>query len=119
MIKRRVLVVDDEPSMLELLTELLTALGQQARGVPPADARAALAAGPWDVLLVDLALPPNDGTELIAWAKARWPGLRCVLYSAQPDTAAIARLAQTVGADAWLPKPFDLAALAVAVGGEG
>nr|HMR06190.1 response regulator [Polyangiaceae bacterium] len=62
----RVLVIDDEPSILSTLKKALTLEGYEvdvAGGVALAQER--LAARGYDVLLLDVALPDGNGLELL------------------------------------------------------
>jgi DNA-binding response OmpR family regulator len=60
-----VLVVDDEPEILELLRDLLEIEGFRARtAAGPEEALAAIAEGPVDCLLLDVMLPGMSGFEL-------------------------------------------------------
>lgn len=73
----RILLLDDDTFMLELLTEMLDSLGY--RNVrAESDARVALAALPGfapDLLICDLSMPEMDGIEFLrAAAEARFAG---------------------------------------------
>lgn len=73
----RILLLDDDTFMLELLTEMLDGLGY--RNVrAESDARAALAALPAfapDLLICDLSMPEMDGIEYLrAAAEAKFQG---------------------------------------------
>jgi CheY-like chemotaxis protein len=102
-----VLVVDDEPAIVDLLCEVLAGAGY--RVVAARDGEEALAAaqrvGP-DVVLSDVTMPRLDGTELAARLAPR--GIPVVLMSAQsqlppsPTTPV-------------LTKPFDLDAVLAVV----
>lgn len=102
----RVMVVDDH----EFFRSGVTAWLQQQRGIvyggeagSLAEARAGLAAGPADVLLLDLGLPDGDGIDFIREATALRPGLRVIVLS-QRDEAVFAERAIRNGARAYLMK---------------
>jgi len=91
----RVLVVDDEPGLAELV-----GLWLEASGCEIATARSAiealdnLARGVFDVLFTDVSMPGGmDGFELAAEAIRRWPALKVAFGSAHawqsPDGAAL------------------------------
>jgi len=78
------------------------------RAVPdPQEALRALAEQPFHVLVTDLRLPGMSGLELIRRARLAQPSLRVVLMSAFGEPKDIVE-AMRLGADDFLPKPFDL-----------
>jgi PAS domain S-box-containing protein len=103
-----VLVVDDEPSVRETLTEMVEALGHR---VTPADggraALARLAAHPFDVVFTDLSMPGMDGWELAGEVRRLSPPTRiCIVTGYGKDTPRPAR--GNDPADIVIGKPFDL-----------
>lgn len=79
---KRILVVDDEPYALEALLELLGAAGFDVTGC--ATARAAeleLARQTFDVLLTDIVLKNESGTDLAKFASHHQPDLNVLLMS--------------------------------------
>lgn len=73
----RILVVDDEPTILDLLIEVL---GQAGHRVDTADngeeARRKVTAGEYDLVLTDVRMPQMDGVELYRTVLANKPALR-------------------------------------------
>ena len=68
----RVLVVDDDPSYLTILERLCASCGAEVVTASNAEAaRAAIAAGEFDLLLLDLQLERQEGLGLIAEVEAR------------------------------------------------
>lgn len=102
----QVLVVDDEPAILRLVSAILERGG--FRAAPVATARKALAAAerdPPDAAIVDLGLPDMDGIELVAALRQR-TGAPLIVLTARDATAdKIAAL--DLGADDYVVKPFD------------
>ena len=103
----RVLFVDDDPSLLTLLRttfELIDIEIDEAGTV--AEATAAIAARPPDVVVLDIGLPGEDGLSLCRRLKAddatSWIGI--VLLTGAGEEAAVP--AKEAGADAFLRKPF-------------
>lgn len=98
----RVLVVDDDPSVVTLLERVLQADGH---GVITArtglEATFKLQAYAFEVLLVDKHLPDLHGGLLIELARGLQPGIAVVLTTARTDPFHT-RLAY----DAFLPKPY-------------
>jgi len=114
----RVLVVDDEPTVLELASSRLSAAGL---GVLSArDGLEALShlrrRGPFDVLVTDLVMPGIDGLQLAREAGEIQPGIEVLMISGHgPDVL------RDYGVDVeqvrFLAKPFRLVELVRAVGG--
>lgn len=102
------LLVEDKDSFRRLLTQALAGSVWTVRAVAdPREALAALEAEPFQVLVTDLRLPGISGLELIRRARRLQPGLRVVLMSAFGEPRDIVE-AMRLGADDFLPKPFDL-----------
>jgi CheY-like chemotaxis protein len=104
----RVLVVDDDPDIRELLCAVLQDDGWEAR--PAANGKAALAVlEHWnpDLIVLDLMMPVMDGWTFADRMHERWQ-IPIVVLSAANNVAAHA---QKLGAVAVVPKPFDIAQL--------
>lgn len=105
---RRILIVEDEPSLLELLSLYFSAkLGWEV--VAAGSGAAALEAfesGEFQVLLADVDLGGGlDGIEVAQRLRRRHPPLKVVIMSGEPANEAKVRKAK-VGD--FMPKPFDL-----------
>ncbi|WP_305784117.1 response regulator transcription factor [Symbioplanes lichenis] len=104
----RILVVDDEPALTELLTLALSYEGWEVRSAGDGAAALELATlFPPDAVLLDMMLPDLDGVELLRRLRATWPALPMMFVTArdsEEDRAAGLR----AGADAYLTKPFGL-----------
>ena len=100
------LIVDDDPSLRELVGDHLTRYGLQARLADSAAAmHAELARGGIDVLLLDLMLPDGDGIELCRELR-RHSRMPVIMLTAQGDP--ISRvLGLEMGADDYVAKPFE------------
>jgi two-component system OmpR family response regulator len=104
-----VLLVDDDPTLHDLLTILLTPEGCTLTCVGTARAaRARLEEGGIDLLLLDLNLPDENGLALCSELRATWwkQDLPIVVLSGLSDPDWLAR-ACYAGADEYLVKPFD------------
>lgn len=110
----RVLVADDEDDIRDLVCLAVgRAGGLVLRSV--ADGNAALAAARADLpqlAVLDVSMPGATGLEVCAALRAdpTTAGIAILLLSAGASTADIAR-GLAAGADAYLPKPFSVAAL--------
>lgn len=104
----RLLLVEDKDSFRRLLVQALAdSPWSVAAFADPADALHSLASTSYDVMVTDLRLPTLSGLELIRQAKRLQPALRVVLMSAFGEPKDIVE-AMRLGADDFLPKPFDL-----------
>ncbi len=104
----RLLLVEDKDSFRRLLVQALADSPWEVSAFgDPREGLAALEAGSFDVLVTDLRLPTFSGLELIQRAKRLQPALRVVLMSAFGEPKDIVE-AMRLGADDFLPKPFDL-----------
>ena len=109
---RTVLVVDDEPAIRLLCRVNLELDGYEVLEAGTlADARARLAEADVDVVLLDLHLGGERSHALIAECAARRPPVPVALVTGSTDLAA----ARASGADAVLPKPFQIEQLAATV----
>ncbi len=73
---RRILVVDDDPGVGQMLTKALARHGFQVDAVTSADEAVRKSEGSaYDAALVDLVMPGRDGAELSETLRRRFPGL--------------------------------------------
>ncbi len=103
--KTRVLVVDDEPSILLEIAGTLKRHYDVLTATNAEDAERILASERIDLLLTDLRLPGKDGLALLEAAKAAVPDLPVVLLSGH-GTIEEAVKAIRLGAADFLEKPF-------------
>jgi excisionase family DNA binding protein len=105
----RILVVDDEASIRDLLTKTLALAEYDVDAA--ADGRAAvtrLRAQAYDLLITDLKMPGMDGLTLIREARRLAPTLPVVIITAY-STEASAIEAINLGVHGYLTKPFRIA----------
>lgn len=105
----RILAVDDDPEIQLLLRFIFTGEGREVVFAATADeAEAALASGRFDLVLLDLLLPDDDGRDLLRRFRAdpRSRGLPILVLSGTEGSAARDECLQ-LGADDFLAKPFD------------
>jgi signal transduction histidine kinase len=113
--KARILVVDDNESLVENLCEILEAAGYAVRGTGSCAGALALARdGGFDVALVDLRLPDGDGTALAPQLKELDRNGEVVLLTGFA-TLESAVAAVRAGACAYLVKPCATQELLVTV----
>lgn len=102
----RVLVVEDEPDLAEVLTSVLRLDGWDARyTLDGATAvRTAAEFGP-DAVLLDVMLPDLDGFEVLRRLRAANPHV-CVLFLTARDAVEDRVAGITAGGDDYVTKPF-------------
>jgi two-component system response regulator HydG len=105
--KARVLVVDDEPSLLRALEALLLRAGHEVVALDsPIAATRMLAQEDFDVALLDVKMPELSGLELLTAMKHRRPEVEVIIMTGQA-TVETALAAIKAGAYDYLTKPFD------------
>jgi two-component system OmpR family response regulator len=107
----RVLVVDDEPSLAELLASVLRYEGWEIRtaGDGVTAVRTAREFRP-DAVVLDIMLPDFDGLEVLRRVRAELPHV-CVLFLTARDAVEDRVAGLDAGADDYLAKPFSFAEL--------
>ena len=102
---RRLLIVDDERQICELLSRFFASLGfatsiaQSGR-----EAMEQLDRQTPDYLLLDVRMPDMSGLEVLKQAKARYPDLKVVIVTALRDAEMVAE-AFRCGASDYVTKP--------------
>src|SRR6478735_1259757 len=103
----RVLVVDDEPSILRALRINLSAREYDVSSAADATTGlAAVARDRPDVIVLDLGLPDIDATEVIRGVRG-WSNIPIIVLSARYDEPQKAA-ALDAGADDYVTKPFGM-----------
>ena len=109
----RVLIVDDEPYIRELIQRCLEMEGYDCHTAAHAEAALeALAAGEYELLVSDIHMPGKSGMELLAIVRQRHPDL-AVLMVTGVDDRKVGIQALRLGAYGYLIKPFDVNELAI------
>jgi DNA-binding response OmpR family regulator len=105
---KRILIVDDEPSIVISLEYLMTRAGHEVAVAPDGEAALqAIAARPPDLVILDVMLPRLNGFEVCRRLRAD-PGLRALkilMLTAKGLDTEIAK-GLGLGADAYVTKPF-------------
>ncbi len=114
-IKGKILLVDDDPGLLRLLSIRLRAEGYDVEAVESAHlALATLNRFSPDLVITDLRMDKMDGIGLLKELQTRSPGLRVVIITAH-GTIPDAVLATQSGAFGFLTKPIDKDELMITV----
>ena len=103
----RVVVVDDEPELRKILSDYLGRHGFSVRAVADGDALdASLATEDADLLILDIAMPDEDGLSITRRIRGR-SSVPILLLTAAADLVDRV-VGLEVGADDYVTKPFDL-----------
>jgi len=108
-------LVEDNDDLREAIMDILAGQGHRVVGFPSAeDLVEAPASSPFEIVILDLNLPGEDGLSLAARLKRVQPALRVVMMTTR--TAITDRVrGYEVGADLYLPKPVAADELLAAV----
>jgi two-component system response regulator PilR (NtrC family) len=103
----RILIVDDEPVVADVLGTLLRKEGHEVHAVSDAaGGRARIEEdGPFEAILLDVMLTDADGLEVLRWIRSRDPDVAVLMITAF-GTVENAVLAMKLGAFHYLTKPF-------------
>jgi len=105
--KATILVVDDEPAVREVLEEYLAAHGYATIAAESASAaRGLVARHPIDVALIDIHMPGEDGLSLARHLRERYAKIAVVMLTSAA-TVVDRIVGLEMGADDYVPKPFD------------
>jgi CheY-like chemotaxis protein len=88
LVMTKILVVDDDPQMHELLTALLSIVGRYTilKAGDGREAQAVLPDDNPDLVITDFNMPGMTGIELVRWIKEKYPGIPVILMSNQNIT---------------------------------
>ncbi|WP_462171429.1 hybrid sensor histidine kinase/response regulator [Pseudoalteromonas xiamenensis] len=103
---KRVLVVEDDEDSRKLLERLLNAMGLNVQGVGSAKhCKETLSLKSWDLVLMDIGLPDENGLDLATQLRLQYPNMRIAITSGyEPDKAELEKL----GIEHVLLKPVSL-----------
>jgi len=108
--RKRILIVDDEAMVRDVLSEVLADAGYQTVMAPSWDMGETGFAGiGYALVITDIFMPGRDGLEVIQDVRSKWPGVKILAISggsaaASPEDAVAS--ATRIGADSSLKKPF-------------
>jgi two-component system, NtrC family, response regulator PilR len=111
-----VLVVDDEPDLLELVSLTLSRMNLSIRTAADLEsARRLLNTESFDLCLTDMRLPDGDGLDLVAWIQEHRGTVPVAVITAHGNVESAVR-ALKLGAFDFVSKPLDLRVLRKLVG---
>ena len=111
----RILILDDEPSVLEVLNTCLTAQNYECQTTEsPFEALGWLERRTFDVLITDVRMPEMNGIDVVRRAKELDEDLAIIIVTAIMDVNNAVQ-AMRVGADDYVLKPFNMSEISIAV----
>ncbi|MBU1317715.1 MAG: response regulator [candidate division Zixibacteria bacterium] len=104
--KNQVLIVDDNPNMSALLSDMLDVFDfSSEQAVGGVQALEMLSKGEFSMVITDLRMPEMSGSQLLQTIKEKYPGLPVIVISgynlAEEEDTMLAELA-----DEFINKPF-------------
>ena len=111
----RILVVDDEESIRDLLRLVLTGQGYSVVTASGGEeAIEYLEAQPFDLVITDLVMPTVNGVEVLRAAKRIDPNFPVIVITGYPSVETVTELVR-LGAGDYLTKPFNVDVVIVTV----
>ncbi len=114
----RVLIIDDDVTLRQALTKHLEHVGHEVRQAADGDAGIrAYQRHAADLVIVDIFMPGQGGLQTIGRLRREWPAVKIVAMSGVKSAGAIdvEGHAVALGADRFIPKPFESATLVALV----
>jgi DNA-binding response OmpR family regulator len=108
---KRILVIDDEEQICEMLHKKLESSGYEVEEAPNGKVGLKLfRENPFDLVITDIFMPEKEGLETIRELRKDFPELKIIAitggYSSGPDE--LLNVARMLGANRTFPKPFKL-----------
>ena len=101
-----ILVVDDEPAIVQVIRDRLLQEGFQVRAAGSGEAALASAGDPLDLMILDLMLPDLDGFEVLRRLRRQGLELPVIILTARDDDVDVV-VGLELGADDYVVKPFN------------
>ncbi|MFA6899381.1 MAG: diguanylate cyclase [Desulfurivibrionaceae bacterium] len=107
-IRNRILLVDDDPLILEILKRAVIALGHAFdTAMDGEEAKAKLKQGEFTMLLTDLTMPRCDGMQLLKHVKEEYPQIEVIVITGHAETYGYTDVIRA-GASDFITKPFGM-----------
>ena len=104
--RKRLLIVDDEPLIVEVLSEHFKAEYEVETALNGADALGAIVRARPDVVMLDINMPRMNGVEVLKDIKQIDDSIAVIMVTAN-EQVSLAAEALKSGAFGYVPKPFD------------
>jgi CheY-like chemotaxis protein len=112
----RILVIDDDRDIREILVEMLTDAGYEAAEASSGREGIRLyRQAPFDLVITDLVMPEKDGLEVVMELRRDFPKVKIITLSGNPYGSSSLKTSKALGAARTLGKPFTEAQLLTAV----
>jgi response regulator RpfG family c-di-GMP phosphodiesterase len=113
--KRRILIVDDEPSIVKMLAEMLRQHDYSCLGCQSSqEALHLMDTHGFDIVLCDVHMPGMSGMDLLRVVREKYPRMATVMVTGEGDVR-VGVQAMKEGADDYLLKPLNLDAVLVSL----
>ena len=107
--KKRLMFVDDEPEILEILQDIFERSSFDILTAGTGGKAIELVRESWvDLILCDLKLPDISGIEVLQQAKEKQPGVKAILTTGFYDPLNSEKNKQEKIFDKFIPKPWDI-----------
>jgi DNA-binding response OmpR family regulator len=103
----KILVVDDDADMRQILRRALESLGKISESADGAGALRKIKAQRPKLALLDVSMPKMSGIAVLRAARAIDPNILVVMLTSECDLA-VAKKALELGARTYITKPFDI-----------
>lgn len=106
-VSRKVLVVDDEPSICEGVESVLTRAGYEVKKAFSGEQAISMSKEEaFDLILMDLIMPGLDGADACAEIRRLRPKAKVVAISGSPAGSRVEKFIRSGGIEVFLYKPF-------------
>jgi len=103
---REILVIDDEPVVCNSLRRILSRRGHHVeQALVSEEGLQKISAKKYDLVLLDLRMPGQDGLEVLSAIKQRWPETKVIIVTGYASIESAIEATRR-GASHYLPKPF-------------
>jgi CheY-like chemotaxis protein len=112
----RILIIDDDAEMRQLLADLVTAVGHEVfLAADGAEGLRVLQEKAPHLIITDIVMPKKDGLEVLLEIRSRNPRPKTIAMSGTPVQWTVLQSAHELGVDRTLPKPFTRSGLIEAI----
>lgn len=114
---KQILIVEDEPDLMEITTSVVEKEGREISAVfEGSSAMDALTSKPFDLVILDLLIPEPDGFHILTWIRENeaTQDLPVIIISASSQENTVKKVL-SLGATKFISKPFKFEELAQSV----